>query len=428
MPAGFFPVMCKDQKFLSGVDSMQDTTAPHFPQEDPAITAAKLMQRMGFLTLLLLLPFIATLSRRAGVVLFPTAIGFFLVSLIFSQRLPDLQQIKKAIISIPALSAIIILIWCVLSLLWSPHFDRAFARINDLFFVLACFLVGYWAIPERVKASNINFLPIGVFLAIASHIMIFSSDTIGLSDTDLELSLRGQIILLLFLWPAVSWLWYRNYRFSVGIMIILAGMVVFFNGFIIANVAFIWSIIIFLLTLINRKITGWLLGLVIIGFVLLAPLFGFLPTGLVSLFPEVLKPDLVAYQDWWSTIQQDPLRLVTGYGLEAYNLKAIYEGWPHSLGAITWIELGIVGVVGVIIFAVSIIFVTLQKNSLMAPGIFATLAVMLTCSQMGIRVTQSWLVISVAALFLVFISAQRSPFKTQRPLAFFTRKSSQSDN
>lgn len=387
-------------------------THSYSPQDNPALSAANLLQRMGFLTLLSLLPFFSTISVRAGVVLLPTAFCFFIISSIFSQTKPDFRSLKHIIFSIPALSGMVILLLALISILWTTAPDQALRRYIDILYTLFLLLAGYSLMPDRVRASHVNLLPVGMFFAaISLLISLISFKLSSFTEWSPEFR-RGLQIYLLFLWPTLTWLLFRNHYKSACFFIVVSSLIVYGSGLFSANCLFLIGGIIFTLSFINRRITAYFLIGCFLTLFLFAPFIGFGVSFFRENLPLPLLKSLAPYEMWWSMVKTDSLRLITGYGFEASS--GVFS-FAHPILIKPWFDLGILGALAAALVACSITFNTLKERTLIMPSVFASLTTAFLCSLSGLIITQSWWLVTNAALILTFIAIQRSPFHTTRP-------------
>ena len=97
---------------------------------DPAAEAAALLRRVGFATLILIVPTAALVTRRGLVVLIP--IGVFLIAIaaaIDGAQRPVGRTAREIAASPAGIAAANALAWCVLSLLWTPFPTQASERL-----------------------------------------------------------------------------------------------------------------------------------------------------------------------------------------------------------------------------------------------------------------------------------------------------------
>ncbi|HSP26500.1 MAG TPA: peptide ABC transporter permease, partial [Saliniramus sp.] len=153
------------------------------PVNDPVASATALLRRLGFATLMLVIPSLALVSRRAVVVLAPIGITLLIIAAILDGENRPIGKSNRAFAgSVPVLATIVLLVWIALSLLWTPFPEPAAARVGSILAMTALVVAGYYALPDRMRASNIYLLPIGVSVAAIAGIALSSLYGHGLID------------------------------------------------------------------------------------------------------------------------------------------------------------------------------------------------------------------------------------------------------
>jgi hypothetical protein len=129
---------------------------------DPTADAAKLFRRIGFATLALALPLAALVSRRAGVVLAPIGVGLLVAAMVMEQPLGFARSLRATLTSHAGFLLTALTGWIVLSATWSPFAGAATEKAMNIVFAVALGVMGAAALPERMRASNLNLIALGV--------------------------------------------------------------------------------------------------------------------------------------------------------------------------------------------------------------------------------------------------------------------------
>ncbi len=126
-------------------------------------------------------------------------------------------------------------------------------------------------------------------------------------------------------------------------------------------------------------------------------------------------------QVWADIIQADPLRLVTGHGVETALRNRISSALdvsaPTSLIFEVWYELGMLGALGLTV-AVGFTAMNLARLS-RTLGSFALgcLGFAFGLSVMGLGTSQAWWVTALVAVAIVFFAVGNGEYRTERPPA-----------
>ena len=134
---------------------------------DPAADAALLLRRIAFGTLALLLPIASLVSRRAAVVLAPIGVVLLVIAMLIEDPRDFVSRLKRSVFSLPGLILIGLVAWAVLSLVWSPYTLSATEKASNIVLAVALGFLGNAALPERMRASNLNLAPLGAGTAAA---------------------------------------------------------------------------------------------------------------------------------------------------------------------------------------------------------------------------------------------------------------------
>ncbi len=397
---------------------------------DPVLSAAALLRRIGFMLLLTVLPVFAMVSRRAVVLLMPIAVSLIIVAaLIDGQQRPFARVNRRFAASPPVLATLILTMWIGMSLIWAPYPDPALSRAVSLVATAALGLAGYYALSDRTRSANLYLLPIGVAAAAVTGALVALAMTRGAVPGIAPVALeRGMALAVLAVWPATAWMHSRGrdaqalvVAASVGLMTLLAPtwlpLVAFIAG------AFVWV----LAASYPRAMTA-ILATGAAVMVVSAPLFAFIAT---PLGPGVTGGGINALAVWREIMLDDPLRIVTGYGLEAAQRSRMAGDlpWnaPNSLLFEIWYELGIVGAVAIAIALAGAVRAAARRQPILIPGGLACFTSAFTFAALGIASTQMWWITGLIVVALAFVAVTRGQFRTSRPKMVFPGKPAADD-
>jgi hypothetical protein len=381
---------------------------------DPAEQAAQLLFRIGFGILCIVLPLAAIVSRRALVVVAPIGIVVLLSAALMMKRDAPFQRIGRAIASPAGLAVLFLLFWSALSLAWTPYPLPGAERLARLGGSAAIALFAVAALPERMRASNLYLTAIGVGCAAAAALGITLLRPGWTEPTVLE---RGAILICLLAWPAAAWLAMK--RRTIAGMAIAGGvgaLALALQGPLI--------------------LPALLLGAVLLGGALnslrgAAIAFAAAATVLIMAAPAIaLVVSLLAPQEsefgrtmqvWADIIVADPLRLVTGHGVETALRNRLAAGLdpgaPTSLLFEIWYELGVLGALAL---TAAVAFTALGLAGLsrtLGSFTLGCLAFAFALSVLGLGTSQTWWVTALTTAAIAFVAVANGEYRTERPAA-----------
>ncbi|WP_210495416.1 peptide ABC transporter permease [Microvirga antarctica] len=388
---------------------------------NPSADAAAMLRRLGFALLFFVIPVTALFARRAVVIVAPFAVVLLLLAVFLDGGSKAPANRLMTVIRSPAgVAGGVLLFWAALSLLWTPFVPEASERLLNIFGMCAMALVGYLAIPARMRSANLYILPVGVGMAALMGMIAVFREGSGLDPGGQSLD-RGMIVLVLLLWPAITWLHSRGRNLEALLLAVVVALGSLFARDALALQALSVGVLAFVLTALLPGTGARLTGIAMAGLLLFAPLLPFL---LKPLLIGVLGPQAaaVASVDVWRTlILEEPHRLITGHGLET-ALRGRFFGLlpanaPFSFLFEIWYELGLVGAGA----AATILYSAASRaggdRPVLGPGIMAAFATAYALGCLGIGTAQIWWFATLVVMVLIFVAIDRGQFRTTRPKA-----------
>ncbi len=396
---------------------------------DPAADAASLLRRLGFATLTLLTPTVALVTRRGVVVLVPIGVALLVLAAALDGAQRPLGVVwEKVRTSRTALAAMIVLLWCALSLVWTPFIGPAAERLGNIVATAALAVAGYLALPDRMRSANLYLVPVGVGIAAIAAIgaaLFGEASRAGFDEADQNLD-RGLTVIALLVWPAIAWLRSRGRHREAALLGVTAAFAVALGPQWMPRIALAVGGLAFALTVYagekGVKTVGWTMG----GLLVLAPLLPFVARPLAGLFLASSDPVLRSMRIWRSIITSEPVRLITGHGFES-SLRGRLEGLipinaPNTLLFELWFELGIVGAVAGAVALHGAARAAGRNHAALVPGMMAAFATAFSFACLGIGTAQMWWFTTLAVVVLVFVAIERGQFRTTRPKARLFRR------
>ncbi len=382
---------------------------------DPAEQAAQLLFRIGFGILCIMLPVAAVFSRRALVVIAPIGILVLIsAALMMKGRSDAALRIRQALTSPVGYAALFLAAWSAMSLAWTPYpgpgAERLFRVVGSAAIAIAAIL----ALPERMRASNLYLLSLGVGLA---ALCALGTAVLQPSLSDPLVMERATILISLMAWPAVTWLSIK--RRSVAAMGI-AG-VVGCLGLVLQGTTILPALLVGAVLLggamnnLRGSAVAFITAITIL--VMGAPLIA---VG-ISLLTQQGSGFGRTMQVWADVIMADPSRLLTGYGLETALRNRLYQALdtsaPTSLLFELWYELGLLGALA---FTIGMAMATLgiaRLGRVMGPFALGCTGFAFALAVMGLGTSQTWWVTAIATTCIAFVAVANGEYRTERPAA-----------
>jgi hypothetical protein len=390
---------------------------------NPAVDAAALLRRFGFALLVLAAPLLAAGSRRGLVIVAPIGVALMvLATVVESEGREPLVGFWRALRSITGGIAVFLAFWAGLSLLWTPFPSEAADRLLNLVGIGLVGLLAVTALPERMRASNLYLLPIGTgvaalaIVAVGARILLGKSPAPDLDQAQIE---RGVLTVAVLLPAAVTWLLSKD-RLVSGFLLVA----VVTASFVVADgraalVALALGAVVFGIATVSPRAGRALTYLALPGLVLAAPFVPFILRPLAKLVRGPSDPSVETIRTWARMITDEPLRLMTGRGLDT-ALRAKLAGLvpqsaPSGLLFDLWFELGFLGAIALALLLARAIGATSRLHAGVAPGALMTLVVAFTLAVAGKGAAQAWWLMGLALAPLVVVAVERGQYRTTRP-------------
>lgn len=384
--------------------------------------------RLGFFILVLGVILTMPFSRRAIFLFFPIGVALIVFASPF-QKSTQTNHLKSVFLSNATFTLAFVILWAAFSLAWTPSFEEAalkLAKFSGTVFLLALVLS---LILSSVRPPDVYIIPISLAICAlmtagefayrfmsaggAGEDAMFADFSGKGGDVEDSFVIRSTLTLAILVWPGLKTLLLRERRLLAGLFATLVAIVM-----LIANNPFIYAslvagILILTLALDNTKRAAlWLGGAGALVF-FAAP---FLCLGLryvtahhyLTLLP-MIKSFATPLYAWADIIKIAPVRLITGYGLDA-SVSALQPRAgeaiiaPKSFIFEIWFELGVLGALGVTTLIVLSAMTISRLHERVAPFALANYACVLVLIFSGIVTTQLWWV-TLLCLNLIIIKA-----------------------
>ncbi len=402
---------------------------------EPAADAAALLRRVGFVTLAVALPVAAMVSRRASVLLAPIGVILLIIAALVENPGWFAKRLQRIFTTRTGAVLVLLGVWVFLAAAWSPFTATAPDKAASIVFAILAGLTGAAALPERMRASNLNLIAVGAGLAtVFALIFIFRTQVLfklpPINDANASLG-RGFAVLAVLVWPAVAWLLSRNRTKEALALAGLATLIALARIGQGGAAAMIIGASVYAAMIFRPVIVGRFLGLAIALVVLAAPVSAFLWPPLARVLGAT---GLVAGASAWADIiVSAPVKLLTGHGLDSALYGKITGLLPLSApsGVLfeIWHELGMVGaiIVATLLFW-AITSATRMPTPLAAGGVAAYLTAFVL-AVMDQASMQGWWLFTLSTAGILFTAIARGQYRTDRPkIVFKFRRNDISDS
>jgi hypothetical protein len=381
----------------------------------PAEQAGLMLFRIGFGIMFIMVPLSAGLSRRAPVVLAPIGAVIVLAAAFMTRNGVDAIQRARTLPWSPlGIIAIVLFLWALLSLLWTPWLGHASERLFRIVSTALLTFAVVTMLPKRMKTSNLYLVAIGVGLSIIVTLILQFSPPVRVDGVAFD---RNMILLTLLGWPTVTYLALKKRIFESMIVAGAIGtLVIGLRGPIILPALLVGAIILGG-AVSNTRAAALALIAGILVTILAAPVWALA----LSHMPVQSGGLSGLLQAWAEVIAKDPLRLLTGHGLDTALRNKIFSfsetSVPRSLLFEIWYELGLIGAVCLTAFLIFSVEGIARLNDRVAPYALGAFGFALSLSIMGLGTSQMWWLTSLSMTIIAFAAIIRRENEFVRPVA-----------
>ncbi|GGC79131.1 peptide ABC transporter permease [Chelatococcus reniformis] len=389
---------------------------------DPAEDAAVLLRRLGFFILVFAVPVAAIWARRATVILVPVGTALLVLAALLDRAATTrARTLRETLMSNGGACALLLLGWAALSIAWTPFPDTATEKIVNIVGTIAVALAGIVSLPLRMRAANLYLVPLGAGIAaLAAIAVILLRLSTGLAvPSELDPLERAVAILAVMVWPGVAWLVSRSRPGSAAALVAVVALAAGMAGDRASIAALLVGAIVYGVVALGRQHGVRAIAIVLPAILAIAPLVPFLVRPFLKFFHGPLYPGAAALRIWADEVGRDPLRLITGHGLDT-SLRARFIGLlppdaPQTLPFEIWYELGLIGALA----AAAALFFALSSsaalNKVLIPGVLAGYGSAFAIACLGTANAQAWWLSVIGAVVLTFVAIERGQFRTHRP-------------
>ena len=389
---------------------------------DPALDAAALLRRLGFFGLFVVLPVLAQVARRASVILAPITVILLIIASVIDRRQRPVRPAARRLLTAPAfLAAMLVVFWSALSLTWTPFLGPGLERIVNLAATVGLALLGYLALPDRMRSANLYLLPLGVVAgAIVAIVLGLFGAHMGPPGAEDDGALdRGLVLLILLVWPALAWLRSRRRDREALALALLVALALTVQPDATQIAALAVGAVAFAVTSYRQNLGVQLTAIVSAVLLAVAPLLPFLARPIGSAVLGPLAPTVLSLKSWQKVVTTDPVRLITGHGFETALRGRLVGLLPLNAPTTAlfefWYELGIVGALAAAFALYASIRRAGRDGPALVPGAMGCFAAAFTVACLSVGLTSIWWLTTLAIATVVFVAVERGQFRTSRP-------------
>ncbi len=382
---------------------------------DPAEQAALLLFRLGFAMLCILLPVVSIFSRRAMVVVAPIgAIVMISAALLMKSKADSPARFLQSLMRPCGLSVLFLLGWATISLLWTPFPEAGAERLFRVAGTVALAMGAILAMPERMRASNLYLLSVGVGLSAILALLAGLAKSPLYDETMLE---RATILITLLAWPAVTWLSMK--RRSVPAMAIagsIGALAILLQGPQVLPALLVGAVLLGG-AMNNLRATATAFMTAVAMLIMAAPLIALL----LSLLTQQESGFGRTMQIWAEVIVAEPSRLLTGHGVETALRNrislALDMSAPKSLLFEIWYEFGLLGALSTTMALVFGINAASRLYGVISPFALGCMGFAFALAVMGLGTSQTWWLTALATTAIAFGAVVNGAYRNERPHA-----------
>ena len=383
---------------------------------DPAADAARLLGRLGFAILMIAAPLAAVGGRRALVIMVPVAVVLIvLATFIESDGREPWQRAKEMILTPSGGLAVFLLFWAGLSLVWTPFPADAAERLVNVIGSAALLLLCVAALPRRMRASNVYFLPLGIALTASALIALALRSSPDAAD-DGSLTQRSALLITMMMPAAITWLTMRRKMVLGGALVVLVIVALWLIQAFWIMAAFVIGALIYGLALREMALARRLVLAGTAGLVLFAPLVPLILRPITKLILGAQHANTEAIRVWARVVTQEPARLITGHGfdtaLRARSAGLVPAGSPRGLLFELWYELGLLGAIAFALLLWRAVAATTHMPARDGAAVLSLMGIAFALALLGQNATQAWwmfaLLIAMVALAAVQHAHERA--------------------
>ena len=366
---------------------------------DPARDAARLLGWSGMTILMVGAPLTGVVSRRALFVLLPIGACVLLAALLITLSREGLGSLRDALRQPIALAALGLLAWMGLSIVWTPYPSVAVPHYAATLVIAALAALVIIYLPERRARPALYLLPAGVAVTSLSTLAMafLEPDSFrGGSEFDSSLLEHSVLTIVVLVWPALGALAAFGRWLLAILLAILVADVVMVAQAPLAMAAFMLGATAFAATGDAPRRVAFVAAAIFCTLVAIAPALPFALAPLAEHIPIVGHSTVSAMQDWRSLVASDPVRLITGHGLDLARFGAalgyLPAHTPRSILFEVWYDLGVIGAIAfAAVFALGLLAAA-KAAPFVAPALLAGLVVTLSIALFGVATAELWFI------------------------------------
>jgi hypothetical protein len=384
---------------------------------DPSADAARLLFLVALVILFVATPLAAAITRQAIYSLLPVGAVLTILAASLSIETSGVELATSRLISATALIGFALVLWAILSVIWTPFPADAGVRILKGVVTGILVISAAAILASRHTGTEAIILPAGIAAAACAVVVVALIGGPGATQVEPDGTTvldRAATGLVLLLWPALAVLALRRLPALAGALAAAIAIAVFAARLPVGIIALGAGALAYGAARLRRGRTRFALGVLFAAVILVSPLLALLLSLAGTHLPGLLNPVRI----WGDIIASDGARTLTGHGLDTATRGILY-GYlpgqtPRSLLFEIWYELGIIGAALAALFTFRIFMALGRAPRVLAPYLLAGLTTGLTVTVLGIGTAQVWWLTLVGLAVLAFAVTAKGRYG-QRP-------------
>lgn len=386
--------------------------------------AARLFERLGYVSLALCAPGAAAISTATMLGFFAAGLAFLLVSAALEPEIGMYERWRSLSRSPLALACLALWGWAAISLAWSPYQNAGVLQLATVGGAALATGLALICGREHMRATDIYAFPVGVVFGLAIVAALALARGQGYASAP-ERTAQCGMAAAMMLFPAMAGLAARGRNGLARLLMILTLAVTFAIGAPATATAILAGITALSFAISDLRRTTIDFSVLAAALILLAPLVPAVSPALGHwLFHAKLSamgdpfPALGVAADF---VLHEPARLLTGRGVatiaQGVEGGALSAATPRVALFQVWFELGVVGAA----IAAAAAWLAYRGLAAVGPKTAPYLAAALTCDLtlafLAEDFSQLWWVIALGVSAIGVVAATRSQYRTSRPSA-----------
>jgi hypothetical protein len=396
---------------------------------DHAADAAKLLRRLAVFIAAIALPAIALVARNSAAIVLPLVAALVtFANFVDPEREPFTPRIYAGLRSPAILALGYLCLWLAVSLAWTPFPASAAGRLGAALAVVAVCVVAVLGLPGKMRASTLNLIPIGVFLAALAVAGVAVASLYEVLPAFLVVERfifeRGVALICLLAFAGAGWLMSRGRVIdAIALLVVVVAAMAVWRSFP-SSLAFAVGLVAFFLSRLNAGLAAFVVVAAVFASILVVPVAALAIPSVDPAWLGVPEGDAAALIKFAASIAGEWQRLITGHGYDTLRFANRAGLLPAELRLPhleLWYEAGLPGAFAAMWATVALARRAVRSKAGVGSAALGVLAAGATYAGLGqaygYGLSQGWWLSTVALAVFALASIERGQVRTTRPRA-----------